>query len=116
MSYSASGLPGGLSINNSTGLISGTLASGAASGTPYDVTVTANDGTSSSSQTFAWTVSAINLASPGDRTNNDGDAVNLSEYSHPSPPPLLPCTQGRGENPRGALYGAQARRGPLPAV
>jgi cyanophycinase-like exopeptidase len=78
MSYSASGLPTGLSINSSTGLISGTLASGDANSSPYSVTVTANDGTSSSSQTFQWTVSAINLVSPGDQTNNDGDTVSLS--------------------------------------
>jgi hypothetical protein len=53
LSYSASGLPPGLSINSSTGLISGTPA---ASGT-YNVTVTAQDGTSASgSATFTWTV------------------------------------------------------------
>lgn len=78
MSYSASGLPAGLSINSSTGLISGTIASGDSSASPYMVTVTANDGTSSSSQTFAWTISVINLVSPGDQTNNDGDNVSLS--------------------------------------
>ncbi len=76
MTYSASGLPAGLSINSGTGLITGSPT--AASSTPYSVTVTANDGTSSSSQTFNWTVSAINLVSPGDQTNNDGDTVSLS--------------------------------------
>ncbi len=65
MSYSATGLPSGVSINSTTGLISGTLASTDASSTPYTVTVTANDGTSSSSQTFAWTISAINLVVAG---------------------------------------------------
>ncbi len=77
MSYSASGLPDGLSLNSSTGLLSGTVAADAASSTPYTVTVRASDGTSSSSQTFTWTVSAINLVSPGDPSNLDGDTVSL---------------------------------------
>ncbi|HEY7309296.1 MAG TPA: putative Ig domain-containing protein [Gemmataceae bacterium] len=75
MTYSASDLPPGLTISSS-GLISGTPTT--ASSMPYNVTVTAYDGTSSSSQTFAWTVSAINLVSPGAQSNNDGDAVSLS--------------------------------------
>ncbi len=77
MSYSASGLPDGLSLNSSTGLLSGTVAADAATSTPYTVTVRASDGTSSSSQTFTWTVSAINLVSPGDPSNLDGDTVSL---------------------------------------
>jgi endo-1,4-beta-xylanase len=53
LSYSASGLPAGLSINSSSGLISGTpTASGTSS-----VTVTATDSTGvSGSTTFSWTV------------------------------------------------------------
>jgi Bacterial Ig domain/Putative Ig domain len=78
LTYSAGGLPGGLSINASTGVISGTLSSGDASGTPYAVTVTAGDGTYSSSQTFSWTVSTIALPSPGDQDNLDDDTVSLS--------------------------------------
>ncbi len=77
MSYSATGLPGGLSINSGSGLISGTIAASAVSSTPYSVTVTANDGTSSSSQTFSWTVATIYLAPPVDQSNLDGDAVSL---------------------------------------
>jgi acetylxylan esterase len=53
LTYSATGLPAGLSINSSTGLISGTpTASGTSS-----VTVTARDSTGASgSTTFTWTV------------------------------------------------------------
>ena len=61
LSYKASGLPDGLSIDPATGLISGTVASGAASDTPYNVTVTAtDDGTpaESATATFNWTVTA----------------------------------------------------------
>ncbi len=82
MSYSANGLPSGLSVNSSTGLISGTIASGAASATPYIVTVSASDGTSTSSQVFLWSVSTIYLVSPSAQNNLDGDTVSLSMTVH----------------------------------
>jgi subtilase family serine protease len=54
LTYSASGLPTGLSISSSTGLISGTPT---AAGT-YSTTVTATDTTSAAgSASFTWTVS-----------------------------------------------------------
>ncbi|MFJ2392099.1 putative Ig domain-containing protein [Streptomyces sp. NPDC087843] len=54
LTYSATGLPTGLSINASTGLISGTAST---AGT-YAVTVTAKDSTGASgSASFTWTVS-----------------------------------------------------------
>jgi O-glycosyl hydrolase len=53
LSYSAAGLPAGLSISSSTGLISGTPTAAGAS----TVTVTATDSTGASgSATFTWTV------------------------------------------------------------
>ncbi|MFJ9460717.1 putative Ig domain-containing protein [Kitasatospora sp. NPDC101447] len=53
LSYGASGLPAGLSINASTGLITGTATTAGSS----TVTVTATDGTGASgSTTFGWTV------------------------------------------------------------
>jgi len=53
LTYSATGLPAGLSINSSTGLISGTPASAGTS----SVTVTAKDTTGASgTASFSWTV------------------------------------------------------------
>ncbi len=78
LTFSASGLPSGLGINSATGVISGTIASGAAGSSPYSVTVTAGDGTYSSSQSITWNVAAISLPSLADQTNLDADVVSLS--------------------------------------
>ncbi len=61
LTYTASGLPAGLSINSSTGLISGTpTASGSSS-----VTVTARDNTGATgSTTFTWSVSGGGTTPP----------------------------------------------------
>jgi hypothetical protein len=53
LTYSATGLPTGLSINATTGVISGTVA--APAGT-YPVTVSVSDGHLLTSPTFTWTV------------------------------------------------------------
>ena len=54
LTYSATGLPAGLSINSSTGLISGTPTTAATS----NVTVKATDGTGASgTAAFSWTIS-----------------------------------------------------------
>ena len=61
LTYSASGLPAGLSINASTGAITG---SASAAGTST-VTVTATDGTGASGSTsFVWTTSAATTTGP----------------------------------------------------
>ncbi|MEY9895030.1 hypothetical protein ABIA35_003066 [Catenulispora sp. MAP12-49] len=55
LSYTAAGLPAGLSINGSTGAVSGTPTTAGTS----SVTITATDGTGASgSTTFSWTVNA----------------------------------------------------------
>ncbi|MFR0358150.1 putative Ig domain-containing protein [Streptomyces sediminimaris] len=78
LTYSASGLPTGLSINSSTGVISGTAST---AGT-YQVTVTAKDSTGASgSASFSWTVSTSGggtctaaqlLANPGFESGSTG--------------------------------------------
>ena len=52
--WSASGLPAGLSINTTTGLISGTLAYDEAGS--YSVHVSATDGELSDTTSFTWTI------------------------------------------------------------
>lgn len=72
LTYSATGLPPGETINASSGLISGTPTT---AGT-YSTTVTAKDTTNASgSATFTWTVSAsggTGCASPGQKLTNPG--------------------------------------------
>jgi hypothetical protein len=57
LSYSATGLPTGLTINATTGLISGTVSASAAASN--SVTVTVSDGTLSSSTSFTWTINTV---------------------------------------------------------
>jgi subtilase family serine protease len=68
--WSASGLPAGLSINSSTGVISGTPTTAGTS----TVTVTATSGTQSGSATFTWTVNPAGggCGSPGQKIGNPG--------------------------------------------
>ncbi len=70
LTYSATGLPAGLSINATTGVISGTIdrsASQAGTGGVYSVVVTARDpGGATATQAFNWTVT-----NPGPTAGND---------------------------------------------
>ncbi|MGW3045897.1 putative Ig domain-containing protein [Kitasatospora sp. NPDC001159] len=97
LSYAASGLPTGLSVNTTTGLISGTPTT---AGT-YSVTATATDSTGpSSSVTFTWTVQSTGggctaaqlLTNPGfeagstagwTETNTSGTSTVNSSSSEP---------------------------------
>ena len=77
LTYAAAGLPAGLSINSSTGLISGTPTTAGTS----TVTVTAADTTGASgSATFSWTVNpastgnTVTVTNPGSQTSTVGTA------------------------------------------
>ncbi|MEY9893105.1 subtilase family serine protease [Catenulispora sp. MAP5-51] len=90
LTYSATGLPAGLSISGS-GLISGTPTTAGTS----SVTVTASSGTASGSTTFTWTVtggsgggctnltpwSATTSYSPGDVVSYNGHKYTSTWYS-----------------------------------
>ena len=104
LTYSATGLPAGLGVNATSGLISGTIAAGAASGSPYTVTATVADGRGGSAQrTFSWTVSLApnqppSLTQPANQshlvgaspslqlsaTDPDGDALTYSATGLPA--------------------------------
>jgi hypothetical protein len=79
LTYSATGLPAGLSINSSSGLISGTPTTAGTS----SVTVTAKDTTGASgSATFTWTVNStitntVTVTGPGNQSGTVGTAASL---------------------------------------
>ncbi len=78
LSYTATGLPPGLSLNSATGLICGTVPLGPVNAGPYPVSVTATDGTFSASISFTWQVSSpIGVTDPGDQSNTEGNVVSL---------------------------------------
>ena len=60
LTYSATGLPGGISISASTGVLSGTL--NPTSSGVHNVTITVSDGTDTDTDTFTWTVTNVNAA------------------------------------------------------
>ena len=86
LTYAATNLPPGLSITTGTGLITGTINSTAAAGSPYAVSITVRDGaTVDATDTFTWTVTDVpgpnlpptfdqNLAN---RTDPEGTVVTL---------------------------------------
>ena len=83
LTYTATGLPAGLSISTSTGLISGTPTTAGTS----SVTVTAKDTTNASgSTTFTWTVSAVGantvtVTNPGSQTGTVGTAFSVQIHA-----------------------------------
>src|SRR5204862_12198 len=81
LTYSATGLPAGLSINTSTDRSTGTIGNQAADTSPYTVTVSASDSHNTGSTTFIWNVSDVTtpvLTSPGTQSHNEGAAINLA--------------------------------------
>ena len=77
VSFAASGLPNGLTINAGSGLVSGTPTTAG----NYTVVATVSDGILSDSETFGWTTTLANappvLANPGDQTSMVGETATL---------------------------------------
>jgi len=70
LTFTATDLPPGLTIDLNTGVISGTINSSASVGGPYTVVITADDGNGGTvTQTFVWTV------------NNPSPVANDDEFS-----------------------------------
>lgn len=87
LSYAATGLPPGLVLNGSTGLITGTVSTAAATGSAYNVQVTVTDGANrTTAVSFSWTIlpadtqvlARINAGGPAVTTN--GIAWSASQY------------------------------------
>src|SRR5438128_1260104 len=78
-SYGATGLPSGLSVNTSTGLISGTPAAGTDAGSPYSVTISATNagGTGTATLTITILSGAPVITSP---TTASGTVCNAFSY------------------------------------
>jgi hypothetical protein len=86
LTYTATGLPAGLSVNSGSGLISGTPTTAGTS----SVTVTAKDTTGASgSATFTWTVNppganTVTVTNPGTQTSTVGTAASLQIHASDS--------------------------------
>jgi large repetitive protein len=97
LTYSATGLPLGLSINTTTGVISGTIDRSASQvgGGIYSIVVTARDaGGLSATQTFGWTVTNPAPTARDDvaSTNEDTTVSNINVLGNDSDPDGDPLT------------------------
>lgn len=85
LTYTVSGgaLPPGLSLDPSSGQITGTLTPTSANGSPYPVTINANDGNGGSVDgSFQWTIDPVNFApvavgTLSDRAGTVGAQLNI---------------------------------------
>src|SRR2546430_1472170 len=77
-SFNATGLPSGLTVNTSTGLISGTPAAGTDAGSPYSVTISATNTDGTGTATLTLTINPANpvITSPPTATGPVGDAFS----------------------------------------
>ncbi len=80
LSFSATGLPPGLSIDSSTGVIAGTISSSADTSEPFAVRVTVSDGMVSTERSFSWSVyhTAAELYSAYTAAVEDANGVYLA--------------------------------------
>ena len=115
LTFGATGLPAGLSINPTTGVISGTIDHSASqiNGGNYTITVTASDGKGGTvSQTFTWAITnPAPVAANDTASTNEDTAVRIDVLANdvdPDKDPLKVTTASAGHgkvtiNPDGSL-------------
>ncbi|WP_426359187.1 beta strand repeat-containing protein [Pseudocolwellia sp. HL-MZ19] len=83
LTFTATGLPAGISINGTTGVVSGTFASDASQSSPYTITIIAGDGNGTSvSDSFSWTIDNPPLqANPDTNTVTENGTLNIPASS-----------------------------------
>jgi len=74
VTYAATGLPTGLSLNATTGLIAGTPTTAGS----YNVTATVSDGTLSATRSFTWTITSANVAPTLTAVSNQSGTVGVA--------------------------------------
>ena len=75
LTFTANGLPSGLIINNSNGMISGNIS---ASNGNYTSTITVSDGNNTDEDTFNWTIypaSNVTVLNPGTQNSTEGTSI-----------------------------------------
>ena len=89
LTYAATGLPSGLTINTTSGVISGTVGAGASASNAVIVTVNDGRGGAASTPAFAWTIGTANrapvLTNPGPQSGTEGVAVTPLHISATDP-------------------------------
>jgi large repetitive protein len=107
LTYSATGLPAGLTINTTTGMISGTIDRSASqtAGGVYNIVVTATDaGGLSATQPFTWTVTnPAPVATNDSATTNEDTAVTIPVLANDSDPDGDPLTVTTATAPNGTV-------------
>jgi large repetitive protein len=107
LSFSATGLPAGLSIDPVTGIISGTIDRSAsqANGGLYSVTVTASDGRGGTvTATFAWTVTNPAPTAVDDRaTTREDTPVVIAVLANDRDPDSDPLSVISAASPNGTV-------------
>ncbi|MEO0328860.1 MAG: putative Ig domain-containing protein [Pseudomonadota bacterium] len=90
LTFDATGLPDGLMINTSSGLIQGTVDNSASQNGPFTVVVTADDGEGGvTTDTFTWTITnqaPVTDSAISDHVSNDADTISVNVSSNFSDP------------------------------
>jgi hypothetical protein len=100
--YSATGLPTGLSIDSTKGIITGTIADGANTHSPFHVTVTVSDGTFTNSRTFTWNIQPeVFISSLGSQSSTEGQVISNLQVVNASEGKSKPLTYSATGQPTG---------------